>query len=806
MLTDPFEKEVIVSFGKSAFSSKIIQRKITLEKLFKLLSKPTNKGQYSEKNKDGKYFIFAAFNSNNRNLSNLRHYYGACIDIDGGQISLKQIHSKLRLYTYCVHSTFSHRMKGKGTRYRVIIPYKHLVTPGEHVDLILYFLNRLGFDEIDLSSKTLSLPMYLPAVNIQNEKHFVFRRNKGLLFDPHSSALRNKITSYKFEYNELNKQSPIVDLDRELLEGERNQELTRIIGKFIRTGISQKDLLPMAMSFNRNKIKPPLSEKDVKTIVDSVVKTHTRNHSDLQWGFDEIMRRCSDKITAKSEFQHICKMISYGKLKNRLTPSQLEMLIAELHAKTGTTKKTINQELVAASYDIQGKEQEILEETIKEQSESLKEKFSDWVYIGTEDKLYNFYTGETYKKEAFNAMFHTPDLKAGIFGVLTKYNIIKKVSRMEFDPTRDTVYERENIMYVNTYIQPDIEPEKGPVRRLLNHFEYLFSDEYERNIVLDFIAHLVQFPGKKIRWMLIIKGGKGVGKTVIAEQVLANILGLSNVGKVDNKLVRSNFNSWQIDKQLIVFEELMAGTTHRDKVEFTDSLKAFITDDLMKAHRKGVDPYDVVNKSCTMGFTNYEDPIVITFDERRFCMIKTDAKPKPDKYYEQFVEYCQNKRGQIYRYFLRRNIKNFGYMRAPETEYTKQLKMRSVQWPGSTLLEIIEDELENYDDYGCLTYSQIVDLIEKRSSGKFKYMAQDLKTFGSGFAKNLSAQLYDFGFTKMARQNVKDQRFFIGGKKEVVYILPGEDNYHKVYGQTTKEITKNLSSLKIDKNTDFDDI
>ena len=790
---NPLKKQVKIALGRTAFSSEIIRKTVTVETLFNQLEKP----EIREK-KDGKYFIFASFSEKIRNAQTLQSYYGAAIDIDHGNLNIQDIIKAYEDYTYFIYTTFNHKIKGN--RYRVIIPYKTAVSPADHVNAVLYLSDLVNIKDVDIASKTLSLPTYLPACSKKTLKFYRSKKHIAKFFNPISSYIKKHVEKLKIKILKTEETLKKLDINNEVFEGERDVTLSRLVGKFIKTGANADEVFHMARTFNETKFKPPLPESEVDKVVKSVLKTHSRNHDDLDWGFSEIMRRMEDKAQAKEDFEHICKIIANQKLKNKLSAADLDILISELRNKTNVRKAVINQSITQASLEIQGAEETILETQIVEQAESIKERFKNWVYVGTEDKLYNMETGDSFKREAFNIMFTNHQLKASIFNVLIKYSLIPKVSKMEFDPEQDYIYTRDKVTFVNTYIEPDVIPEKGNVDKVLNHFRYLIPDRYERDIVLNFIAFMVQNPGKKIRWMLVIKGGKGIGKTLIAEHIILNVIGASNLGKVSNTLIKSEFNAWQLNKQLIIFEEFDTGKNQQEKEKFTESLRSFITDGILPAHKKGVDPYDVVNKSCCMGFTNKEIPISITMDERRFCMIRTDVSPKPDAYYEDIVKFCSENQAALRYYFLNREIKNFRYQVAPPTTYTEEIKALSMPWPSSILYDLAKGKFPEYSEFGCLTYRDIVALIKQQSTGKFRNIAEEFHSAGSSSSKSLQEKLKDLKFKKIERLGKRDSRFFIKGEKQFVWVLPGCAK--KVCNYAPKTVVKLMNEIHIPIETD----
>ncbi len=63
--------------------------------------------------------------------------------------------------------------------------------------------------------------------------------------------------------------------------GARNDTLTRLVGKWISQGMDTETVFFTAAGWN-NQLSEPLGDKEVKTIVESIFRTHQRNHPDLK--------------------------------------------------------------------------------------------------------------------------------------------------------------------------------------------------------------------------------------------------------------------------------------------------------------------------------------------------------------------------------------------------------------------------------------------------------------------------------------------------------------------------------------------
>ena len=60
-------------------------------------------------------------------------------------------------------------------------------------------------------------------------------------------------------------------------EGQRNDALTRLAGSYVAKGLPEREIFNLLLGTNLA-FNPPLPEKEVKTILESVIKTHQRNH------------------------------------------------------------------------------------------------------------------------------------------------------------------------------------------------------------------------------------------------------------------------------------------------------------------------------------------------------------------------------------------------------------------------------------------------------------------------------------------------------------------------------------------------
>ena len=64
-----------------------------------------------------------------------------------------------------------------------------------------------------------------------------------------------------------------------VFDGERNDAITRLAGRYVAKGLSREEIWPILSRANSH-CSPPLDKKEVRTILNSVIRTHRRNHPD----------------------------------------------------------------------------------------------------------------------------------------------------------------------------------------------------------------------------------------------------------------------------------------------------------------------------------------------------------------------------------------------------------------------------------------------------------------------------------------------------------------------------------------------
>ena len=274
------------------------------------------------------------------------------------------------------------------------------------------------------------------------------------------------------------------------------------------------------------------------------------------------------------------------------------------------------------------------------------------LYIAAPGDFYRRHTGEKYKSEAFNNIYSrhllpsedtlkeagmpvTPENLAKPIVLPCHYalNHLKIVTAYDYayDPSQPTemFFVNRGRKYVNTYspTYPEVDPKGAEAAGNLfySHLENLVTEDAYRRTLVDFLATLVQSPGRKIRWAVLIQSVDGAGKTLIAEAAKA-VLGAEHIRIVDTTTIHKGWNEWSFGSQLVVMEDVKVAGANRHEV--MNTLKPLITNDEISINERNRNTRQAPNITNYLLFSNHHDALMLTPGDRRYFVIKSPLQHK----------------------------------------------------------------------------------------------------------------------------------------------------------------------------------
>ena len=215
---------------------------------------------------------------------------------------------------------------------------------------------------------------------------------------------------------------------------------------------------------------------------------------------------------------------------------------------------------------------------------------------------------------------------------------------------------------------------------------------------MNWTARLFQKPDDQDnRTTLIIRSiEEGAGKDTVFNY-LGHLLGerhYNNSSKIDNFF--GKFNKSLLNKILVVINE----ATNKDKQDLIETLKDFITNNILNIQGKGVDPIKVKNICFYVFLTNNNTVMHVDPSDRRFLAFETSCSKCNDAQYfkDLYNEIKSNKYSYAFtKYFMELDIDNFDFKNnRPTTDYNDYLKETSI----SNIIKFIDYTIrsKNYDN------------------------------------------------------------------------------------------------------------
>ena len=191
-----------------------------------------------------------------------------------------------------------------------------------------------------------------------------------------------------------------------------------------------------------------------------------------------------------------------------------------------------------------------------------------------------------------------------------------------------SVVEEEGFRLVNTFVPINVRRTQGDPGIFLEHMRRLFPIQSDRDIIMAYMAAVVQHMGTKFQWCPIIQGGEGNGKTVIS-RVIEHAIGSRYTHYPNAADLAGNglkFNGWIEGVGFVGIEEIYVS----DRRELTEPLKVFVTNDRMEIQHKGQGQYTGDNLANIIMYSNHKDCMKMTYDQRRYFMIFTAQQTEAD--------------------------------------------------------------------------------------------------------------------------------------------------------------------------------
>ena len=230
-------------------------------------------------------------------------------------------------------------------------------------------------------------------------------------------------------------------------------------------------------------------------------------------------------------------------------------------------------------------------------------------------------------------------------------------------------------------------PNEGDCSLFLDHVRETVGGEYTEWL-LSWMARAVQRPGEQGEVAIVLRGGRGVGKSFFANQ-FGGLFGRHFLAISNPRHLVGNFNSHLEDCIVLLADEAFyAGDKRHSSV-----LKSLITEKTLAIERKGYDLRQTGNHLHIIMCSNEAWVVPAGIDERRFLVLEVSAAHQQDTaYFGRIAEQMKNGGREALLHALQnRDITGWDHRRAPDTEALSRQKADSLGPVEEAWHEILQE-------------------------------------------------------------------------------------------------------------------
>lgn len=360
---------------------------------------------------------------------------------------------------------------------------------------------------------------------------------------------------------------------------------------------------------------------------------------------------------------------------------------------------------------------EVIAEVEKKQLDRVEKEswYERFAYIENEDAFFDMVDRREISRGTFNALFRhvscyslhkskTPRrIEASIcFDENRQKKGALTVTGITYAAGETVLVSRDGQVYGNRWSNARPACVAGDITPWLDHLHRMVPEEYEREHILNVIAHKIQHPDIKINHAILHIGKQGSGKDTLYEPFLWAVGGQResrrNVAVVRNEEITSQWG-YNYESEIMVFEELRQSEA-KDRRALENHLKPIIAapPEFITVNRKGMHPYQALNRMFVLAFSNERVPLSLPSEDRRWFVVYSDAPRMAEEDGRRFWRWMDNGGcSAVAAWLYKRDVSKFNPGGTPPLTEAKVIMIEQGRSTAeSYLVEMIERRLGEF--------------------------------------------------------------------------------------------------------------
>ena len=212
------------------------------------------------------------------------------------------------------------------------------------------------------------------------------------------------------------------------------------------------------------------------------------------------------------------------------------------------------------------------------------------------------------------------------------------VLKIIFDPSQDQTIDMDKktinlfrptdfMVMEKTSRVIDLETEIPNTYKLLTNLLPVAS---EKERYLNWNAGIIQTREKQLTaWVFM--GAQGAGKNLLLDYILRVLFGKDQAVKVEDWMLKSEFNGWMQNALVIAFNEV--AHDNRSRNQMNNKIKPIITDPDVGINEKNVKVFTIDNHVNAVFFSNEQIPVLIENGDRRYNVVQTGGNLRKNSWF-----------------------------------------------------------------------------------------------------------------------------------------------------------------------------